>query len=264
VGAVLSLLIVVVAAASPLMLLHDPLAINGRNAFVKPGDSRFPLGTDRLGRDLLSRLLLGSRVSVLVGLAAPAIGLIVGSLLGMVAGLYRGTILETLLMRLVDSLLTFPGLIVGLVVVGVVGGNLPNLIFAIGLVLVPRFARLAYGCTLTVRESEYVAAARSMGAGPWRVLSRHIWPNIRANILAMALMWVAVAINTEASLSFIGLGIAPPTPTWGNITREGMSYFSRAPWISAFAGLAILLTNFAFSMFGDGLRDITDPKTVRE
>jgi peptide/nickel transport system permease protein len=186
-------------------------------------------------------------------------GMIFGTILGMIAGYYRGKI-ESLIMRTVDVSLCFPDLILAVAVTAALGANLLNLILTIGIVMTPRFARLSYGIVLTLKESEYVVAAQAIGASVPRILLRHIFPNIFGEVLVAGTLWVGEAIRLEANLAFIGLGVQPPTPTWGNMTREGVDVLINAPWISILAGLSILVTILSFNMLGDGIRDITDPK----
>jgi peptide/nickel transport system permease protein len=180
--------------------------------------------------------------------------------MGIMAG-YLGGKVETFIMRLVDVLLSFPDLITGMVVLAVIGGGLRNLIIAIAITIIPRFARFSHAPSLALRGAEYVESAIAIGASDARVMRRHIFPNVRAEILVLASLWTATAIRVEANLSFIGLGISPPTPTWGQMIREGMPYLSNAPWHSVLPGLCILVTVLGFNLIGDGLRDALDPRS---
>jgi peptide/nickel transport system permease protein len=185
--------------------------------------------------------------------------MVLGTTMGMIAG-YMGGRVENIIMRTVDVLMSFPNLIMGLMVMALLGSGLVKLIIAIGIVMAPRFARVAHGPTLAVREKEFVEAARAIGVSDFRMLRHHILPNIFGEVLVMGSLWAATAIRIEANLSFIGLGVPPPTPTWGNMIRSGVEWLTNAPWLSIFPGLAILLTVLSFNMMGDGLRDVTDPK----
>jgi len=217
------------------------------------------LGQDDYGRDLLSRIIFGARVSLLVGITSVLLGGSLGTIMGVVAG-FKGGRIETVIMRVVDTLLAFPDLITGLMVLAVLGSGLDKMIIAIGIVISPRFARLAHGPTLALREKDFINAARSIGVGDLRMLSRHVMPNILGELLVMASLWTASAIRIEANLSFIGLGVSPPTPTWGQMIRDGTTHLTTAPWFSIFPGIAILVTVLAFNLLGDGLRDVLDPK----
>ena len=182
--------------------------------------------------------------------------------MGLVGG-YQGGKSENLLMRATDVLMAFPSLIMGLMVLAVLGGGLFNMILAIGIVLTPTFARIAHGSTLTVKQNEYVEAARSIGSGNFRIARVHVLPNITSELVVLASIWIATAIRVEANLSFIGLGVSPPTPAWGSMIRDGTQFLFDAPWVSFFPGMAILITVLAFNLLGDGLRDVFDPKLQR-
>jgi peptide/nickel transport system permease protein len=257
-GLVLVLLITVVAIFAPLLAPHDPLAQSTRDRLALPSNE-YLLGRDDFGRDILSRTIYGARVSLMVGVLSVLIGGVAGTVMGVVAG-FKGGRTENAIMRVVDTLLAFPDLITGLLVLAVLGAGLDKLIFAIGIVIAPRFARLAHGPTLALREKDFVSAARAIGVGDMRMVAHHIMPNIMGEMLVMASLWTATAIRIEANLSFIGLGVAPPTPTWGQMIRDGTIYLTHAPWFSLFPGLAILITVLAFNLLGDGLRDVLDPK----
>jgi len=258
IGAVVTILIMLIAIFAPWIAPHDPL-VQDPAIRLEGMTSDHMLGTDDFGRDVLSRIIHGSRVSLVIGLASVLLGMVAGTMLGMIAGYYRGKV-ETLIMRGVDVMMCFPDLILAIVITAVLGANLVNLVLTLGLVMMPRFARLAHGQLLSLTESEYVLAARSIGFHVPRILGRHIFPNIFGELFVAATLWVGVAIRLEANLAFVGLGISPPTPTWGNMIREGVDVMINAPWISIYSGLAILITILAFNMLGDGLRDIADPK----
>ena len=208
----------------------------------------------------LSRIIYGTRVALQVGVFSVLLGGIVGTSIGVCAGYFGGK-LEAALMRLVDVLLSFPDLITGLLVMAVLGSGLIKLIIAIAITITPRFARIAYGQTLSLKEKEYVDAARALGQGNHIILIRHILPNIGGELVVLASLWTASAIRLEASLSFIGLGVPPPTPTWGQMIREGTVYLSSLPLLSLAPGAALLIVVFAFNLVGDGLRDVLDPRS---
>jgi peptide/nickel transport system permease protein len=257
-GLIIGVLIVLMAIFAPWISPMDPLDQDAVNR-LSWGVEGHILGTDDFGRDVFSRIIWGSRVSLMIGGASVLIGLLAGTTLGMIAGYFRGKI-EILIMRSVDVMMSFPDLILAIAVTAALGANLVNLIITIGIVMTPRFARMAYGSVISIKESDYVLAAGAIGARTPRILFRHIFPNIFGELLVAGTLWVGEAIRLEANLAFIGLGVQPPTPTWGNMTREGIDVLINAPWISIFAGLSILVTILSFNMLGDGIRDITDPK----
>lgn len=257
-GMGLTLLILLVALLAPLIAPSDPTVQDVSYRFTPPEASHL-LGTDFFGRDVLSRVLYGARISLLVGAASVLIGMVVGILLGMLAA-FRGGKLETGIMRLTDVMMSFPDEVFGIMIMVAIGTGLTNLIIAISLLMLPRFIRLAHGPTLALREREYISAAKAIGVRDVRLIGRHILPNIFGEQLVMATLWVGTAIRLEANLSFLGLGVSPPTPTWGNMIRVGLDYLTSAWWVSVFPGIAILLTVFAFNLLGDGLRDVSDPK----
>ena len=217
------------------------------------------MGLDDKGRDILSRVIYGTRIALMVGFFSVLVGGTLGTAIGVVAGYFGGKI-DSALMRLTDVMLAFPDLITGLLVLAVLGPGLWKMIFAIGLTIAPRFARIAYGPTLAIKGKEFVEAARSIGVRDARLLRVHILPNVGGDLLVFGSLWTASAIRLEASLSFIGLGVAPPTPTWGQMIREGTVHLTTVPMYSLGPGLALLLTVFAFNLVGDGLRDVLDPK----
>ncbi len=259
VGLIVVVLLTLVALFAPLIAPHDPIPQSTINRLADPNAEHL-LGRDDYGRDVLSRVIYGTRVALLVGVLSVLFGGIVGTTLGIVSAYFRGKV-DAVLMRLVDILLSFPDLITGLLVVAVLGSGTFKLIFAIGLTITPRFARLAYGPTLALKEKEFVEAARALGTGSGRILRVHILPNIAGELLVLASLWTASAIRLEASLSFIGLGIQPPTPTWGQMIREGTRYLADKPWLSLAPGVALLIAVFAFNLLGDGLRDVLDPRS---
>jgi peptide/nickel transport system permease protein len=258
VGGVVAVVIVLVAIFAPVLAPHDPLAQDSYTR-LRGSSAAHWLGTDDFGRDVLSRIIWGSRVSLIIGVSSVTFGLFFGTILGMLAGYYRGLV-ETSIMRLIDVLMCFPDLILAVAVTAVLGANLVNLILTIGIVMTPRFARLAHGALLSIKERDYVTAAQAIGANVPRILRKHILPNIFGELLVAGTLWVGEAIRLEANLAFIGLGVQPPTPTWGNMTREGVDVLINAPWLSVYAGLSILITILSFNMLGDGVRDMIDPR----
>lgn len=258
VGLILVTIIVVLSAAAPLVAPHNPLEQNARSR-LQPPDSTHILGYDTFGRDVFARVIHAGRVSIMVGVFSVLLGGSIGTVMGLVAG-YSGGRLEHLLMRIVDILMAFPSLLLGLTVLAVLGSGLFKMILAIGIMLSPAFARVVHGAALALKRQEFVEAARCVGAGKLRILRLHILPNVLGEIIVLASLWTASAIRVEANLSFIGLGVSPPTPTWGNMIRDGAPNLINAPWLSVFPGLAILITVLAFNLLGDGLRDVFDPR----
>lgn len=257
VGFVLAILVTVLSVAAPLITPRDPLAQDARTR-LQPPDRTHVLGRDTFGRDVFARVLYAGRISLTVGLCSVLLGGAIGSVMGLVAG-YSGGKLENLIMRLVDTLMAFPSLLLGLLVLAVLGPGLFKMILAIGIMLSPAFARVMHGSALSLKKREFVEAARSVGAGTPRILRIHILPNVLGEVVVLGSLWTASAIRVEANLSFIGLGVSPPTPTWGNMIRDGTPHLLNAPWLSVFPGLAILITVLAFNLLGDGLRDVLDP-----
>jgi peptide/nickel transport system permease protein len=257
-GVVLIGLMVLMALFSPWLAPYDPAAQDTRHALTAPSAQHW-LGTDELGRDILSRIIWGTRISLEAGVGAVIVAFLIGIPMGLVAG-YRGGAVDVLIMRGMDIMLAFPNLLMALLLVAALGSSLMNEIIAIGIALVPNFARVARGMTLTLKENEYIMAAKAIGESQVRVLFRHLLPNAFATLFVMATLYIATAIRTEASLSFLGLGVPPPAPSWGNILGEGQSYVRQAPWVTGFSGLAILLAVLAFNLLGDALRDVMDPR----
>ena len=258
VGLGLFLFVVILALAAPLVAPHDPLRQSLLNR-LQPPSAEFWLGTDVYGRDILSRLIWGARISLMIGLFAIGSAMIIGSLIGIIAGYYGGR-LDIVLMQAMDVLLAFPSLILGLIVVAMLGPTVTNLVIAISLTAIPPFARIARAPTITIKEREFVEAGRSLGYSDPRLMFGHILPNIMPEILVMGSLWLATAIRVEASLAFIGLGVSPPTATWGGMIREGFENILDSMYLAVFPGIAILIVVFALNLLGDGLRDAIDPK----
>ena len=226
---------------------------------LEPPNADHPFGTDQLGRDVYSRVVYSTRVSLQVGVVAVGIGMVAGVVIGLLAGFYRGWV-EELLMRVMDALLAFPALVLALAITAALGQGIVNAMIAIGVVITPAYARLVRGQTLSIRERDYVTAARLAGARPLRLMWRHIWPNVTAPVIVQASLNVSGAIITEASLSFLGLGVRPPTASWGSMLQIGYQYLSTAPWLSVFPGVAIFVAVFGLNLLGDGLRQALDPR----
>lgn len=259
VGLALLGLIISVAVLAPWLAPHDPLEQNIAMR-LEPPSAEYWLGTDTYGRDVLSRLIHGARVSLFVGFAAILIAMVVGTTIGVISG-YVGGMFDQLVMGVLDVMLAFPTLLLGLMIAAMLGASLENLIIAIAVTEVAPFARVARAPTITLRQSEFVEASRSYGCGPVRIMGRHILPNMMSDVVVMSSLWLASAIRTEASLSFIGLGVPPPAATWGGMIREGFENILDAWWLAVFPSMAILLTVLALNLLGDALRDATDPKT---
>jgi peptide/nickel transport system permease protein len=256
--------LIATAALAPLIAPYDPYRFNlnerGLPIRLQPPDATFLCGTDTHGRDVLSRLIYGARVSLIVGFLSVAIGTLAGTLIGLVSGYWEGSI-DQALQRLVDTLMAFPGIVLALAVLSVFGQSLPNIILVIGLVIAPGASRVVRGTVLSVKPNTYVDAARAAGAPSWRIILRHIVPNVSAPILIIASVWLGNAIVIEAALSFLGLGTPPPTPTWGGmLSGEGRRSLETAPYLAIFPGLAISIVVLAFNMFGDAVRDLLDPR----
>jgi peptide/nickel transport system permease protein len=259
IGAIVIVLMVVAALAAPLIAPQDPARINSRAAFLPPSPQHL-FGTDNYGRDMFSRIVYGSRVALEVGLIGTFLGVAGGSAIGLISG-YFGGWLDMVLMRIVDAVQAFPGLILAMAIVGVRGPSVTMAFIAISITLIARPARVVRGSVLSARAMSWTEAARVLGASDMRVMIRHILPNVFAPIIVLASLTLGIAILIEASLSYLGLGVQPPTPDWGSmLSGAGVSYFSTYPLLAIFPGLAISLAVFAFNLFGDGLRDVLDPR----
>lgn len=258
IGLVILGAMVVLAVGAGVISPYDP-NYQDYTAMLQPPSGQHLFGTDQVGRDVFSRVVYGTRISILVGVVAVGIALVTGVLIGLVAGLYGGW-LDEVLMRVMDAIHAFPALVLALAITAVLGAGIGNVMIAIGIVYIPSYARLVRGQVLAVREEEYVVAAEVLGSPPRRLMFRHIWPNVTAPIIVQASLNASSAILTEASLSFLGLGVRPPTPSWGASLRAGYQYLSDAPWLSIFPGLAIFISVLGLNLLGDGLRQILDPR----
>jgi peptide/nickel transport system permease protein len=245
------------AVLAPIISPYRPDATNFAQAFAAPSAQHW-LGTDDLGRDVLSRIIWGARGSLLSAVAIVALGVVVGVPVGLVAG-YAGGLVDDIIMRLTDAGLAFPGLVLAMALAWVLGASLFHAILAIGLVTIPQFARVTRGQVLSVKSRSYVEAARCLGASPSRIMFRHILINAATPIIVVATLNIGGALLSVASLSFLGLGPPPPAPNWGGMLQEGSQYLTNAPWISLFPGAAIFLAVLGFNTFGDGIRDLLDP-----
>ena len=263
-GMLVVLGVLLAAAFAPLVAPFDPLEQDIGQRLREPGwqDAQgrvHPLGTDHLGRDILSRIVFGSRIALVVGLAAVAISGVLGMLIGLLAGYFGGRV-DDFLMRLADIQLAFPFILLAIAVIGVLGPSLRNIIIVIGVSSWVVYARVVRGEVLSIREREYVQAAIALGSQNWRVLRHHVLPNTLTPWLVVATLDMARVIVIESALSFLGLGVQPPTPTWGGMLADGRVYLSTAWWLATFPGLAILITVLGINLFGDGLRDTLDPR----
>jgi peptide/nickel transport system permease protein len=257
IGAAVVLLSIGLALTAPWLTSHDPLEI--ADASLSPPSSQYLLGTDQLGRDVLTRILYAARSSLAAACLSAALAFASGTMIGLLAG-YSSGLLDACLMRVLDVLQAFPALLLAIALVAALGPNLPNLVFTMGLLFMPRFARVARASTLSVRERDYIAAAIGLGVSRARILYRHVLPNIAAPLIVEASLTVTIAILTEASLSFLGLGVQPPDPTWGGMIAESTSVMALAPWLALSPGFAIVFVVIGFTLMGDGLRDALDPR----
>jgi peptide/nickel transport system permease protein len=251
-------LLILVALAAPWIAPYEPAA-QYSDAVLHGPTQRYFLGTDMFGRDLLSRLIWGTRISLQVGLGAAVVGFAIGVPLGLLAGYVEGKT-EAVIMRVTDLLLAFPLLLLALIIVTALGGSLLNEVLAIGIGLIPNFIRVARSLALSLKGHEYVMAGLAAGGSSWYIMIRHLFPNMVSTLVVVASLYIATAIRTEAGLSFLGLGMPPPAPSWGNILSEGREYIKCCPWLTAFSGLAIMIAVLAFNVVGDALRDLLDPR----
>jgi len=267
IGLALVLLLTALALTADIVAPHPPNEQYREFTLTPPmwaagGSSRFILGTDPVGRDMLSRLIHGTRLSLMIGLISVAISLALGLTLGLVAGYFRG-LTETVIMRLMDVMLSLPSLLLAIAVVAILGPGLANAMYAIAIVLLPHYVRLTRAAVIAEAGKEYVASSRIAGAGTLRLMFNTILPNCTAPLIVQATLGFSTAILDAAALGFLGLGAQPPTPEWGSMLASALEFIQRAPWVVTYPGLAILITVLAFNLMGDGLRDALDPKLKR-
>lgn len=257
-GLIVIVLLVLTAAFAPLIAPYDPTSTQF-SSLQKPNATNY-FGTDDKGRDIFSRVVFGSRTSLEVGIIATAVGVIGGTVVGLLSGYFGGWV-DTIIQRAMDSLMAFPILILALIMVAVVGSSIRNLMAIVGLAIIPLIGRIVRGSVLSERQNAYVEAARTIGARPGRIIFRHILPNLLATLIVIATSLLAGAILVEASLSFLGLGTPPPTPSWGaDLSGQARRFFTHAPWMAVFPGIALSLVVLGFNLLGDALRDVLDPR----
>jgi dipeptide transport system permease protein len=266
-GLVVIIAVVLIALAADLIAPHSPYLTDTSIALKPPfwqdgGSVTYPFGTDPIGRDILSRLIHGARLSLLIGLMVVTISIVTGTILGLVAGFFRG-LTEIFIMRLMDIILTMPSLLLAIVIVAVLGPGLMNSMLAVALVILPHYVRLARAAVITETSKDYVTAARVSGAGTARLMFKEVLPNCTAPLIVQASLGISTAILDAAALGFLGLGAQPPSPEWGTMLADAREFVLRAWWVVTFPGLAILVTVLAFNLLGDGLRDAFDPKLKR-
>jgi peptide/nickel transport system permease protein len=258
IGFAICTILVIMAVFAPWVAPFDPNKQMLGSQLADPSAKHW-FGLDSFGRDVFSRIVWGARVSLWVGVVATLAAMLVGTTIGIIAGYFGGT-LDRIITMVTDVLLSFPQLVMGLLLVAVLGASLTNIIIAIAVTAVPAFIRLARGSTLAMRERDFVDAGRALGFSDARIMARHVAPNIMDEIIVMGSLWLATAIRTESTLAFIGLGVPPPTATWGGIIREGFEYLNDNALLAVFPSLAILVTMIGLNLIGDGLRDATDPR----
>ncbi|EGQ26393.1 MULTISPECIES: ABC transporter permease [Sporosarcina] len=259
IGLAVTILMILVAIFAPFIATHPPNEMNVGNSLKPIGADGHFLGTDNYGRDLFSRLVYGARISLIVGVSAVLFGAILGTFLGLISGYFGGK-LDSIIMRTMDGLFAFPFILLAITLMTVLGQGLVNVIIAIGIANIPGFARIVRGQVLSVKEEEYIEVTHSLGATHSRILFQHVLPNCLAPLIVYGTMSVAGAIISEAALSFLGLGVQPPTASWGSILKDGKDFLVLNPQMATFSGLAILITVLGINLFGDGLRDALDPK----
>lgn len=260
-GFFIVIIFILMALFAPVIAPYDPVKMEPANKLQTPSADHW-FGTDDKGRDILSRIMYGARISLTVGIVSTLIGAAVGIVLGLISG-YYGRWIDSLIMRICDVLLAFPGILLALAIIAVLGTSTTNVIIAVAFFAIPTFARIVRGSVLSVKKLEYIDAIRALGASDFRIIFMHILPNILSPIIVQATLYIASAIITASALSFLGMGTQPPTPEWGTMLSDGRSYIRQAPHITLFPGLVIFLVVMGFNLFGDGLRDALDPKTKK-
>lgn len=258
VGSFVLTIITILVILAPVIAPFEPTE-QFRRERLKPPSAEYILGTDNLGRDIFSRILYGGQISLQVGIFSVAIGATIGVILGLISG-YLGGWADILIMRLMDMMLAFPGILLALVIIAVLGRELQNVMIAVGVASIPVYTRVVRGSTLSIKQFDFIVASRALGASSWRTMVLHILPNVVAPIIVVTTNGVAGAIIAGAALSFLGLGQQPPNPEWGLMLNEGREYIRVAAWVTTYPGLAIMVTVLAINLLGDGLRDIFDPR----
>ena len=257
-GLTLLVLLVLMAIFAPAIAPYDPVEVEARLRFIEPGRDHW-MGTDKYGRDILSRVIHGARISLVIGFISVGIGMLAGVPLGLIAG-WAGGWVNSLIMRCTDAMLALPGLLLALSIVAALGPNLTNAMIAVGVGTIPTYIRLVQSSVLSARENVYVEAARVSGGSPARIIFLHILPNVAAPVIVVSTLGMGTAILSASGLSFLGLGAQPPTPEWGATVADGRNFLTSAWWVSTFPSLAIMVTVLAINLFGDGLRDALDPR----
>lgn len=258
VGGIVIVLMILIAFAAPLIATHNPTETNYRAVLAQPSTEML-LGGDQIGRDVFSRLIYGTRVSLMVGILSVAFGVTLGCAIGLISAYFGGKT-DLIVQRFMDALMAFPALILALSIMAVLGASITNVVIALSAVFIPGAARTIRAQALSIKESEYVLAARAVGVGDWRIMFRHMAPNVAATFIVLATVSLGYAIVVEASLSFLGVGVPPSVPTWGGMLTGATKYVETAPWVAIFPGLAIALVVFSVNLLGDALRDVLDPR----
>jgi peptide/nickel transport system permease protein len=256
-GAIIVMLVVIIAIVAPLISPYSPTVQIGRRLLLP--NTRFFLGTDEFGRDILSRIIYGTRISLYVGAISVGLALLIGGMIGLVSGFFGGA-LDNLLMRLVDIVFSIPSLILAIAIAGLLGPSLRNAMIAIGIVYAPTYARLVRAAVLAIKNLPYIEAATLIGGTTWHTITRHLIPNITPLLIVQTSLLLSTAILAEASLSFLGLGTQPPDPSWGTMLGSGRKFMELSPWVAVAPGIAIVITVLGFNFLGDGLRDALDPR----